>query len=79
MLVEEMQKIRELLETGLEYSINIDEKRSNAYGATYIGSGRIRGKPDISKIDPSLLKCPHCELRFKTDENLKTHIANWHK
>jgi hypothetical protein len=44
MLVKESPSIRQILEAGYDYSINMNEKRSGAWGAQYSGSGQIRTK-----------------------------------
>lgn len=42
MLVAELQSMRRLFEAGYTYSIQMDESRSGAWGATYRGSGLVR-------------------------------------
>jgi hypothetical protein len=35
-------------------------------------------KPEV-EVNKSLFTCPKCNLPFKTDDDLKRHVVNWHK
>lgn len=68
MLVSELKSIRQILEAGYEYSIEMDESRSGAWGGTY--SGRIKSKGYRRYLQPDYQTSEQPDLLAQAEQRL---------